>query len=128
MDYHLAIIAREHMEAKFLRIDAAKSPFFVARLKIQTLASLLVFELGKEIGRLTGFEGLALNSQRPDEWHTGRLQEWLSVTGAIRYERPSREIEEERRRLGIVVRGGVYSDSAARNSGREGVEDYWESM
>jgi hypothetical protein len=122
MDYHLSIVAKEHMEAKFLRIDAAKSPFFVAKLKIQTLPSLFVFELGKEIGRLTGFEGLALNSKKPDEWHTGRLQEWLSDTGAIRYERPSREIEEERKRLGIVVRGGIYSDSAARNG--EDEEEY----
>lgn len=122
MDYHLSIIAQGHMEAKFLRIDAAKSPFFVAKLKIQTLPSLFVFELGKEIGRLTGFEGLALNSKKPDEWHTGRLQQWLSETGAIRYERPSREIEEERKRLGIVVRGGIYSDSAARNG--EDEEEY----
>ena len=68
-----------------------------------------------------------MNSQRPDKWHTGRLQEWLSDTGAIRYEGPSREIEEERRSFGIVVRGGVYSDSAARNSHREGKEEYWES-
>jgi hypothetical protein len=121
MDYHLNVIAREHVEAKFLRIDAAKSPFFVSKLKIQTLPSLFVFDQGREIGRLTGFEGLALNAKKPDEWHTGRLQEWLSSTGAIRYERPSREVEEERRRLGIVVRGGVYSDD-----GRDGgvIEEY----
>ena len=121
MDYHLNVIAKEHVEAKFLRIDAAKSPFFVSKLRIQTLPSLFVFDQGREIGRLTGFEGLAPNAKKPDEWHTGRLQEWLSSTGAIRYERPSREVEEERRRLGIVVRGGVYSDD-----GRDGgvIEEY----
>ena len=110
MDYHLRLIAPEHIEAKFVRIDASKSPFFVSKLRIQTLPSLFVFDMGREIGRLTGFEGLALNPNKPDEWHTGRLQEWLSSTGAIRYERPSREVEEERKRLGIIVRGGVYSD------------------
>jgi hypothetical protein len=110
MDYHLRTIAPEHVEAKFVRIDASKSPFFVSKLRIQTLPSLFVFDMGREIGRLTGFEGLALNPKKPDEWHTGRLQEWLSSTGAIKYERPSREVEEERKRLGIIVRGGVYSD------------------
>lgn len=121
MDFHLNIVAKEHIEAKFLRIDASKSPFFVNKLRIQTLPSLFVFDMGREIGRLTGFEGLALNPKRPDEWHTGRLQEWISSTGAIRYERPSREVEEERKRLGIVVRGGVYSDDG-RNSGM--LEEY----
>jgi len=110
MDYHLKIIASEHLEAKFLRIDAAKAPFFVSKLRIQTLPALIVFDEGKEIGRLTGFDGLALNPKKPDEWHTGRLEEWISELGAIKYVKPTEEIEEERKRMGIVVRGSVYSD------------------
>eukprot|EP00581_Thalassiosira_minuscula_P032303 CAMPEP_0183763326 /NCGR_PEP_ID=MMETSP0739-20130205/9628_1 /TAXON_ID=385413 /ORGANISM="Thalassiosira miniscula, Strain CCMP1093" /LENGTH=343 /DNA_ID=CAMNT_0026001725 /DNA_START=816 /DNA_END=1847 /DNA_ORIENTATION=- len=110
MDFHLNIIAPVHLGAKFLRIDAAKAPFFVAKLRIKTLPALIVFENGKEIGRLTGFEGLAKNAKKPDEWHTGRLEEWISGTGAIEYERPNEEVEEERKRLGIVMRGAVYSD------------------
>ncbi|KAL9186429.1 hypothetical protein ACHAXT_005667 [Thalassiosira profunda] len=110
MDFHLKLIAPEHLEAKFLRIDAQKAPFFVCKLKIRTLPALIVFDDGKEIGRLTGFDGLALDPKKPDEWHTGRLREWIAGTGAIRYERPSEEMEEERRRMGIVTRGAVYSD------------------
>lgn len=110
MDFHLNIVAKEHLEAKFLRIDAGKSPFFVAKLRIQTLPALLVFDEGKEIGRLAGFDGLAKDRKKPDEWHTGRLEEWISDFGAIQYDRPTEEIEEERRRMGIVMRGAVYSD------------------
>ena len=110
MDFHLKIIAQEHYECKFLRLDAAKAPFFVTKFKIQVLPSLFVYDNGKEIGRLTGFDGLAPNPKKPDEWHTGRLQEWLADKGVIQYERPSEEIEEERKRLGIVTRGAVYSD------------------
>ncbi len=117
MDYHLKIIAPEQLEAKFLRIDAAKTPFFVNKLRIQTLPALLVFENGKEIGRLTGFDGLAMDKKKPDEWHTGRLQEWIASVGAIQYEKPSREVEEECKRLGIVMRGGVYSDACRGRSG-----------
>ena len=119
MDFHLKIIVEQHFECKFLRIDAAKAPFFVAKLKIRTLPSLIVFEQGKDIGRLTGFEGLALNAKKPDEWHTGRLQEWLAGTGAIDYMRPSEEVDEERRRLGLVMRGAVWSDREKSGFGEE---------
>lgn len=116
MDYHLKIIAAEHLEAKFLRIDAAKAPFFVSKLNIKTLPALFVFEEGKEIGQLTGFDGLAINKKKPDEWHTGRLQEWIaSRGGAIRYERPSEEVEEELKRMGMVIRGSVYQERESRN-------------
>lgn len=110
MDFHLKIVAAEHLEAKFLRMDAAKAPFFVHKLRVRTLPALYVFEEGKEIGRLTGFEGLAKDPKKPDEWQTGRLEEWIGGTGAIEYVKPSEEVEEERRRLGIVMRGAVYSD------------------
>lgn len=120
MDFHLNIIAKEHIECKFLRIDAAKAPFFVHKLKIKTLPALFVFEDGKEVGRLTGFDGLAMNPKKPDEWHTGRLEEWISETGAIKYVRPGEEVEEERKRLGLVMRGAVYSDRERSGFG----EDY----
>eukprot|EP00985_Skeletonema_marinoi_P002442 scaffold1019_cov97-Skeletonema_marinoi.AAC.20 len=111
MDFHLKIVAEAHVEAKFLRMNAAKAPFFVTKFQVRTLPSLFVYEEGREIGRLTGFDGLALNAKKPDEWHTGRLQEWLSeTTGAIRYEKPSEEVAEEMKRMGIVMRGAVYSD------------------
>ena len=119
MDFHLDIVARGHLEAKFLRIDAAKAPFFVAKLRIKTLPALCVFKDGKEVGRLPGFEGLAKDRRKPDEWHTGRLKEWLSGTGAIEYERPSEEVAEEMQRMGIVMRGAVYSDRERSGSGEE---------
>lgn len=118
MDFHLKIIAKEHVECKFLRIDAVKAPFFVTKFKIQVLPSLFVYDNGKEIGRLTGFDGLASDPRKPDEWHTGKLQEWLASKGVIKYERPNEEVEEERKRLGIVMRGAVYSDRD-----RSGIED-----
>ena len=111
MDFHLKIVAEQHVEAKFLRMDASKAPFFVAKFRVRTLPSLFVYEDGKEIGRLTGFDGLATtHAKNPDEWHTGRLQEWLSEVGAIKYEKPSEEVAEEMKRMGIVMRGAVYSD------------------
>jgi len=89
-------------------MDAEKAPFFIDKLKIRTLPALLVFHDGKAIDRLTGFEGLYTNGD-PDKWHTGRLQEWLALTGAIKYTPPTEEIQAEIRRLGLRPTGSVWS-------------------
>ena len=99
MDHHLEQIAQHHLTAKFLKIDANKTPFFVAKLKVQVLPTVLVFQNGKSVARLIGFEGIS----DKDDFETSRLQTWLAKTGAIKYEPPSAEIAEEMRRLGIQV-------------------------
>mmetsp|Transcript_25004 Transcript_25004/g.37054 ORF Transcript_25004/g.37054 Transcript_25004/m.37054 type:complete len:292 (-) Transcript_25004:90-965(-) len=110
MDHHLKIIAPRHTTCKFVRIDAEKSPFFVSKLCIKTLPSLLVFRDGKTVDRLTGFEGLVIDPKDPDKWHTGRLQQWLAKTGAIDYKVPTAEILDEMRRLGVQPKGAVWSE------------------
>ncbi len=94
MDHHLNIIAPLHLSCKFIRINAEKTPFFVAKLAIQTLPTLLVFKDGKTIDRLTGFDGLYV-SKTPDRFPTSRLGVWLEKTGAIEYEGPDSDEENE---------------------------------
>ena len=115
MDHHLKQIAPLHTTCKFVRINVEKTPFFVSKLKIKTLPTLLVFQDGKTIDRLTGFDGLANDPKKPDEWHTGRLQEWLSDTGAIEYSVPTEEVQEQMERFGLMPRGAIW---------RGGVEGY----
>lgn len=93
MDHHLGVIAPLYINCKFIRIDAEKSPFFVDKLKIKTLPALIVFKDGKTIDRLTGFDGLVINKKDPDKWHTGRLVQWLSNTGAVEYFETEEELE-----------------------------------
>jgi thiol-disulfide isomerase/thioredoxin len=85
MDHHLQIIAAKYIQCKFLRIDAEKTPFFVDKLKVRTLPTLFVFQEGKVVERMTGFEGLALSKDEPDKWDTPTLEKWLHGTGAITY-------------------------------------------
>ena len=40
VDKHLQILAAKHLEAKFLKIDAEKSPFLIRRLKIRVLPTI----------------------------------------------------------------------------------------
>jgi len=112
MDHHLKLIAPKHLSCKFLRMDAEKAPFFIHKLCIKTLPTLIVFREGKNVERLTGFEGLIIDPSEPDKWHTGRLEQWLASTGAIQYKVPTEEIKEEMRRMGIRPKGTLWSGTS----------------
>ena len=94
MDQHLKTIAMQHLTCKFLRINAEKAPFFVAKLAIKTLPTLLLFKDGKLLDRQLGFEGLS-DAKNPDLFPTSRLGRWLETKGAIEYEGPDSDEEEE---------------------------------
>mmetsp|Transcript_46757 Transcript_46757/g.39443 ORF Transcript_46757/g.39443 Transcript_46757/m.39443 type:complete len:243 (-) Transcript_46757:116-844(-) len=61
MDIHLREIAKTHGETVFARIDSEKAPFFVVKLQIQTLPTLLMFKNGVVQDRVIGFEEVAEN-------------------------------------------------------------------
>jgi hypothetical protein len=111
MDHHLQIIAPLHTSCKILRLDAAKAPFFVTKLQLRTLPTVMVFREGKSVARLIGFEGLTSPTSDPDAWKTSALQRWLAGVGAIQY-KPCKDDEEEdasnvRRSNRVVHRGHV---------------------
>uniref|UniRef100_A0A7S4DD81 Thioredoxin domain-containing protein n=1 Tax=Heterosigma akashiwo TaxID=2829 RepID=A0A7S4DD81_HETAK len=86
MDKHLALLAPHHIEAKFLKIDAEKAPFFVAKLQIPVLPTVVLFVDGVACGRVVGFEGLTdEDAPSRDEWETYRLAEKLAEGGVIEY-------------------------------------------
>ena len=58
VDMHLHKICKSHQEARFVRIDAEKCPFFVQKLQIQVLPTIILFENGVAIDRVVGFEEL----------------------------------------------------------------------
>lgn len=124
MDHHLKIVAPLHTDCKFLRMDAEKCPFFVSKLQIKTLPTLIVFQEGKIVDKLTGFEGLIVDKNEPDMWHTGRLRQWIASTGAIHYKVPTEEIREEMERMGIKPRGNIWSGTVKSGyRGRDYDED-----
>jgi len=57
VDARLRTLAPLHPEARFARIDAEKAPFFVERLAVKVLPTIVCFEDGKVIGRKVGFNG-----------------------------------------------------------------------
>lgn len=96
MDHHLYILAKRHIETKFVKINAAKAPFFVQKLSIRTMPTLIFFVDGVAKDKLVGFEGLSddLPIYHEDEWKTIKLARLLGNAGMIDKERIVDDDEE----------------------------------
>jgi len=114
MDHHLKVIAKSHLSCKFVRIDAEKAPFFVAKLKVRILPTVLVFKDGKTIERLLGFEGLTSTAGRRandiNDFPTSRLGYWLESVGAIEYDGPESDDEDVNDKKRSNLRGRIYDE------------------
>ena len=115
MHHHLELIAPLHIECKFLNIDAEKTPFFVQKLQVQTLPTLVIFKDGVVQSRLTGFQELSIDPSEPDKWHTSKLQAWIASTGAIKFKMPTEEMRKEMAKMGIVQRGSIWGENRAHH-------------
>merc|ERR1712167_349214 len=56
MDKHLRELSKKYRQCKFLCLDAEKAPFFIAKLAIQVLPTIITFKDGNVTDRLVGFE------------------------------------------------------------------------
>lgn len=85
MNHHLQKLAQRHIESKFVKIDAEKAPFFVEKLRVRTLPTVVVFKDGVAVDKIVGFESLAeqMPEGREDEWPTILLARLLAAKGAI---------------------------------------------
>ena len=56
MDRHLSELAARMMSTRFVKVDVAKAPFLVEKLKITVLPCLVVFKDDVAVDRIVGFE------------------------------------------------------------------------
>eukprot|EP00245_Coleochaete_scutata_P007205 TRINITY_DN22336_c0_g1_i1.p1 TRINITY_DN22336_c0_g1~~TRINITY_DN22336_c0_g1_i1.p1 ORF type:complete len:210 (-),score=62.82 TRINITY_DN22336_c0_g1_i1:734-1363(-) len=82
MDKHLTVLAKDHVETKFLRINAEKSPFLCERLKIFMLPTLAIIKNGKTEDYVVGFDELGGS----DDFSTQTLEGRLGSTGVINWD------------------------------------------
>ena len=94
MDKHLQLICKEHQEfVKIVKIDAEKAPFFVKKLVIRILPTIVFFNDGisEPHQRLMGFDGLP----NGDEFSTRDLEELLLGFEMIKEAKfPEENVEE----------------------------------
>jgi len=78
VDKHLETLAAKHLEAKFMKIDAEKSPFLTQRLKIRVLPTICLLRDGVVADYIVGFTDLG----NVDDFATVVL-EWRIATQKI---------------------------------------------
>ncbi|KAL1521635.1 hypothetical protein AB1Y20_021293 [Prymnesium parvum] len=79
VDKHLRILAPKHLACKFVTLNAEKAPFFVTKLAIQMLPTIMVFKDGIKIEQLIGLDELG----GKQDFRTEVLELWLSKQGCI---------------------------------------------
>ena len=83
MDKHLDIIARKHIETRFVKIDAEKSMWLAQRLKVKVLPTLACIKDSKTKDFIVGFDDLGGVDEFPTEmleWRLG-LSEIINHNG-----------------------------------------------
>jgi hypothetical protein len=79
VDKHLRILAQKHLSCKWLTLDAEKAPFFVSKLAIRTLPTVIVFKDGIVHDQFSGFDELG----GKDEFRTEVMEHWFSKAGCV---------------------------------------------
>ncbi|KAL1300835.1 hypothetical protein HN51_045484 [Arachis hypogaea] len=82
VDKHLSILAKQHIETRFVKINAEKSPFLAEKLKIIVLPTLALIKNAKVDDYVVGFDELG----GTDEFSTEDLEERLAKAQVIFFE------------------------------------------
>ncbi|XP_026000908.1 thioredoxin domain-containing protein 9 [Astatotilapia calliptera] len=116
LDKHLAILAKKHVETKFIKLNAEKAPFLTERLRIKVIPTLALLIDGKTKDYVVGFTDLG----NTDEFTTEMLEWRLGCADVINYSGNLREPPTATQRSGTkftkvekkTIRGRGYdSDS-----------------
>ncbi|XP_026563337.1 thioredoxin domain-containing protein 9 [Pseudonaja textilis] len=80
-DKHLTILAKKHIETKFIKLNVEKSPFLCERLRIKIIPTLALVKDGKTQDYVVGFTDLG----NTDEFTTETLEWRLGCADIIKY-------------------------------------------
>lgn len=81
LDKHLAVLAKKHVETKFIKLDVEKAPFLTERLRIKIIPTLALLVDGKSKDYVVGFTDLG----NTDEFSTEMLEWRLGCADVINY-------------------------------------------
>ncbi|KAI3986998.1 hypothetical protein MKX01_039933 [Papaver californicum] len=82
IDKHMMILAKKHIETRFMKINAEKSPFLAEKLKIIVLPTLALIKNTKVDDYVVGFDELG----GTDEFSTEELEERIARSQVIIFE------------------------------------------
>ena len=115
VDKHLEILARKHMETKFVKLSVDRAPFITERLHIKTLPTIVLMIDNIVKDRIIGFTDLGNH----DDFSTEILEWRLGRGGVIEYKgdlsSPPDE-QEKKKTINLfgkkpkTIRGGLRDD------------------
>ncbi|CAO2163822.1 unnamed protein product [Urochloa humidicola] len=79
LDKHLSILAKQHVETRFIKVHAEKAPFLTEKLRIVVLPTLAIVKNGKVEDYVVGFDELG----GKDDFSTDDLEERLAKSQVI---------------------------------------------
>lgn len=82
VDKHLNILAKNHIETKFCKINAEKAPFLTERLKIRILPTISLVKKGKTRDYIVGFSDLG----NTDDFSTETMEWRIARADVIEYQ------------------------------------------
>ncbi|RZC62824.1 hypothetical protein C5167_024583 [Papaver somniferum] len=82
IDKHMTILAKKHIETRFVKINAEKSPFLAEKLKIIVLPTLALIKNTKVDDYVVGFDELG----GTDDFSTEELEERIARSQVIIFE------------------------------------------
>jgi hypothetical protein len=127
IDMHLKDLSFRHMECRFLKIDAEKCPFFVEKLMVRVLPTIVCFidGIAQNEDRIVGYQGLidekSSEEGKEDEFKTTTLAQRLTEIGVIDYTAPP--TEEELEKYGLGEKCSIYSGSRAIGDADDFLDD-----
>ncbi|XP_075148476.1 thioredoxin domain-containing protein 9 [Haematobia irritans] len=113
VDMHLKILAGKHIEAKFCKVNAEKSPFLTQRLRIKVIPTIALIKDSKTKDFIVGFTDLG----NCDDFSTDMLEWRIAQSGAIDYKGDLMTPPDLKKKTYInrpkkVIRGGYDSDDS----------------
>lgn len=113
VDMHLKILAAKHIEAKFCKVNAEKSPFLTQRLRIKVIPTIALVKDSKTKDFIVGFTDLG----NCDDFSTEMLEWRIAHSGAIEYKGDLMQPPDVKRKPFInrpqkTIRGGYDSDDS----------------
>lgn len=81
VDKHLKILAKQHIETRFCKVNAEKSPFLTQRLRIQVIPTIALIKDSKTKDFIVGFTDLG----NKDDFSTAMMEWRIAQSGAIEY-------------------------------------------
>lgn len=81
VDHHLKILCKQHVEAKFCKVNAENSPFLTQRLRIKVIPTIAIVVDSKTKDFIVGFTDLG----NRDDFSTAMLEWRIAQSGALDY-------------------------------------------